>query len=103
VGKRHYSYRRIGHHYGQRKKSVKQGIDAHFYIGEYDVLYDSYAVLKNDTSSGLFIDLYDPASKRLTGHFSYTMYRTTPLSQPADLGYADTLHFTDGKFDLVIK
>jgi hypothetical protein len=75
-----------------------------FALGYADAIDDDYDILESDSSTNeIVIDSYDAVAKRVKGHFGFTMYRMFPTAQPADLGYADTLHFTDGKFDLIVK
>jgi len=62
---------------------------------------DLYQV--NDSLASNIITISNNANGKIAGTFNLTMYRSTIGIQPAETDLGDTLHITQGKFDVTVK
>ncbi len=76
---------------------------ATFYLGEDDVLENSYYILESASDNYIQVKQYEASKSFVKGSFNLTLYRRDPKTRPQTQGFPDTLRVTDGKFEVTIK
>lgn len=76
---------------------------ATFYLGEDDVLENSYYILESAPDNYIQVEEYEVSKPFVKGSFNLTLYRRDPKTRPQTQGFPDTLRVTDGKFEVTIK
>lgn len=71
-------------------------------LGAYDVSENYYVPLE-DSNAYINIEGYDPTSPRVKGTFQVTFYRLNKTTLPQTQNMPDTLRFTEGRFDVILR
>lgn len=88
---------------GDKYQSLNTALcNAMFFLSFYDEAENTY-YLQDSARNILNIESYDKTTGAIKGSFDLTFFRVDRTTHPQTQGFGDTLHFTNGKFETVIK
>ena len=68
-----------------------------------DVIEDALVVLEDERFSNLTVESYDAETRQLKGEFEVKLYVDPAIRPKSNPQLADTLHFTNGRFEVYIE
>jgi len=73
-----------------------------FFLSFYDEMENTYYLL--DSAKNIVnIESYEQETGTIKGNFDLTFFRVDKITHQQTQGFEDTLHFTSGKFETIIK